>query len=86
MSEMEVKVVKYPDRKNLVLRWIDPETGHKRTKSAKTTRRREAERMAARIEADLKAGKMATAGKTSWEDFRQRYEEDYVSGLADRVE
>ena len=27
MSEIEVKVVKYPDRKNLVLRWIDPGNG-----------------------------------------------------------
>jgi hypothetical protein len=53
MNETEVKVVKYPDRKNYVLRWIDPETGNKKTKSAKTTRRREAEREATRLEADL---------------------------------
>jgi hypothetical protein len=58
----------------------------KRTRSAKTTRRREAERVAARIEADLAAGKMATAGKITWADFRERYESDYVSGLADRTE
>ena len=61
MNEIEVKVVKYPDRKNLVLRWIDPETGRKRTKSAKTTRKREAQRLAGKLEADLAAGKVAGA-------------------------
>ncbi len=63
MNKTEVKVVKYPDRKNLVLRWIAPETGHKKTRSAKTSRRREAERAAARMEANLAVGKMATADK-----------------------
>ncbi len=83
MSETEVKVVKYPDRKNLVLRWIDPETGRKRTKSAKTTRRREAERMAAKLEADIKAGLLSGPPAVTWKEFKQAYQDDYLSSLAD---
>ena len=83
MNEFEVKVVKYPDRKNLVLRWIDPDTGNKKTKSAKTTRRREAERKAAKLEADLKDGLLSGPPAVTWQEFKQAYQDDYLSSLAD---
>jgi integrase len=83
MNELEVKVVKYPDRKNLVLRWIDPDTGNKKTKSAKTTRRREAERKAAKLEADLKAGLLSGPPAVTWQEFKQAYQDDCLSSLSD---
>ena len=80
-----VAVVRYRDRKHLVLRWHDPETGRQRTKSAKTTRRRDAEREAARLEADLKAGKLSGPPAWTWAHFKAQYQEQHLSGLADRT-
>lgn len=83
MNETKVSVVRYKDRKNLVLRWTDPDTECKRTKSAKTPRRREAEREAAKLEADLKAGLLSGPPAVTWEEFKQAYQDDCLSGLAD---
>ena len=80
---IEVKVAKYPDRKNLVLRWTDSVTGKPKTKTSGTTRRREAERAAAKLEANLLSGQSDSCPAITWKDFRNRYETDYLSTLAD---
>lgn len=85
MNTTKVTVVKYGDRKNLVLRWTDPEWGRVRTKSAGTSRRREAERAAAALESEIAAGRHGTAASLTWQEFRSCYEEDCLSGLADRT-
>lgn len=82
---IKVHVVKYPDRTNLVLRWECPETGKVKTKSAGTHRQKDAERAAAKLEEQIAAGEYGASGKFLWETFRQRYEDDYVSGLANRT-
>ena len=48
MNEITVHVVTYPDRDNLVMRYVDPMTGKQRRRSTKTTKRREAEKLAAK--------------------------------------
>ena len=85
MSEATKVWVVQPEGRNYQIRWVDPDNGRVRSKAAKTTRKREAERLAGKLESDLLAGKLATTINISWEDFRQRYEEHYVSGLADRT-
>ena len=37
MDEIKVTVCRYPDRANLVLRYVDPLSGKQRTKSAGTS-------------------------------------------------
>jgi hypothetical protein len=84
-ATIKVGVVKYDDRPNLVLLWTDPETGRLRTKSAGTPRRRDAERAAAKLEAEISDGKHSAMASVTWQEFRTCYEEDSLSGLADRT-
>lgn len=69
-----VRAVKYSDRKNYLLVYIDPRSGKRVSRSAKTANRRDAERKAARLEAELQEGIHATSNSMSWEAFRERYE------------
>ena len=82
-TSFKVIVVKACDRRNLVLRYVDPVTGKHVTKSAETSNRRKAERAAARWEAELREGRFRPAVKISWDEFRERYEQEYLPGLAD---
>ena len=58
---METKVwAVRPKGRNYQIRWLDPDNGKVRTKSTKTTRKREAERLVGKLQADLIAGKLST--------------------------
>ena len=73
-SDPTVRVVKYNDRKNYLLIYVDPRSGKRVTRSARTSNRREAEREAAKREAELRQGIYATSNNITWEAFRERYE------------
>ena len=47
-EEIRVHVVKYAARSNLVMRYVDPVTGKQIAKTTGTSRKREAERKAAK--------------------------------------
>lgn len=81
-NEIKVRVVKYPDRKQLMLRYVDPVTGRQQCRSARTTSRRDAERAAAKWEAELQAGRYRKPSKLSWAEFRTRYEDEKLSSLS----
>lgn len=87
MSQQNIKVtvVKYPDRKFLMMRYVDPYTGKQVGRSTKTTRQREAERVAAKWEAELREGRFVPQSNVSWEAFRVRYEDEVLPGLADKT-
>src|SRR5262249_37376902 len=80
MSEKRVKVwvQKFPDRKHLQLQWIDPDTGRRKTKSAKTADPDQAEIVRADHESDLNAGRYAEASRMTWERFRELFEDEYL--------
>jgi integrase len=84
MSEDQIKVivVKYPDRKNLVMRYLDPVTGKPKCRSAGTTVRRAAERLAAKWEAELQEGRYRRPTRISWPEFRERYETEKLASLS----
>lgn len=82
MDEIKVSVVKFPDRTNLVLKFIDPATGRQKYRSAKTIIRRDAERAAAQWENELREG-IADCRKVTWAQFRERYELEVLASLAD---
>ena len=85
MHEITVHVVKYPDRDNLVMRYVDTLTRKPKAKSARTTKRREAEKKAAKWEAELREGRYHEPSKVTWEDFRDRYEEFVAQEHADKT-
>lgn len=84
-SDINVSVIRYPDRKSLVLRYRDPTTSKYKTRSAGTANQRDAERTAAKWEAELREGRYRDPIKTTWEEFRDRYEVEVVPGLAPKT-
>lgn len=81
-EEIKVRVVKYPDRENLVLRYRDPYTGRHVTKSAETSDRDEAIKAAGKWEDDLHNGRYKAPSRVTWQEFRDKYESEVLSGLA----
>jgi integrase len=81
-DEIKVHVVKYPDRNNLVMRYFDPSSGKQVQRSTGTTKQRDAERKAAKWEAELRENHYQKPCKMSWEDFRTYYSDNALPGLA----
>jgi len=81
-EDVQVKVNSYGPHRNLVLRYTDPVTGERVAKSAGTTKRDVALRLAGQLEKELREGRYAAASKLPWNDFRDRYEDEYLSSLA----
>ena len=83
MNEVKVTVVdKGRSRKSLYLRYRCPVSGEEKARSAGTRVRRDAERLAAKWESELREGKYKPASKMTWKEFRQKYEDEVLPGLA----
>jgi integrase len=83
MSEKRVTVwvQRFKDREALVLQWIDPDTGRRKSKSAETADPDRAETARADLEYELNHGKYQEASRLDWERFRDLFEAEYVAGL-----
>lgn len=81
-ENIKVSVIEYADRKYLLLGYRDPTTGRLKTKSAKTADRKAAEKAAIIWETELREGRYTSPSKTTWADFRERYESEVATGLA----
>ena len=79
---VRVHLVQEKDRQNLTMRYRDPITGRQVKRSAETSNRKEAERRAHKWEAEINEGRYRAPSKISWEEFRQRYENEKLSSLA----
>lgn len=86
MEEIEVRIRKPSDRRYFQMLYVDPLTGKKVTRSTKTENRREAERAAAKWEAELREGRYKPASKMSWDEFRERYEDEVLASLAEETD
>ena len=81
-DEIKVTVIRYSDRSNFVLRYTDPMTGKHKTKSAGTTNERDALKAAGQWQDDLRKGRYRAPSRTTWADFRDRYEREVLAGFA----
>ena len=81
-DEIKVTVIKYPDRANLVLCYIDPVSGKRKTKSAGTSNEKAAWKAAAAWEEELREGPLCPPSKVTWQAFRAKYEEEHLTTLA----
>jgi hypothetical protein len=81
-NEIKVVVVKHPTRKFLLMRYVDPLTGKQKCRSTRTAQRREAERVAAKWEAELQEGRYHQPVRISWPEFRERYEDEKLASLS----
>jgi len=85
MSQVKVSILKRKNRTSYYMQYRDPVTENKITQSAKTTVRRDAERAAAKWEAEILQGLDKRQGRMSWEEFRERYTDEVLESLADRT-
>ncbi|MCH2204181.1 MAG: site-specific integrase [Fuerstiella sp.] len=69
-------------RKSLYLRYTDPVTEKRVEKSAKTSSRRQAQKLAGQWQQEIEAGISKPNTKLTWDEFRQAYEDLHASGLA----
>ena len=79
-KRVTVWVQRFKDRAHLMLQWIDPDTGKRKSKSAGTDDEKQAETARADLEADLNHGRYQEASRMSWERFRELFEEEYAAG------
>ncbi len=76
MSKIKVWVVERGDRQELVLVWNDPVNGHRRQRSARTTKRKEAERAAGQLALELE--NEVRRESVPWDIARDRYEKEVL--------
>lgn len=81
-NKIKVVVVNRHGRRFLMMRFVDPVTGQQKTRSTKTSNRREAERLAAKWEAELQEGRYHEPSRITWKEFRERYEDEKLSSLS----
>jgi integrase len=78
-KRITVWVQRFKDRSTLVLQWIDPETGKRKSRSAETSDPGKAEAARVDLESDLNNGRYQEASRMIWERFRELFEEEYVA-------
>jgi integrase len=86
MSEKRIVVwvQNFKDRPHLMLQWLDPVTGKRKSKSAETCNPLDAERKRADLEYELNNGLHVEPARITWEAFRELFEREYLSGLRPR--
>jgi len=85
-DKIKVYVVKTPGSNKLVARWRDATTRRWKQESTETNRRREAQKVAAKKEAELNEGRYVKPSRIKWSDFCELYGRQKLSGLADGTE
>ena len=82
-QDISVWVIRYRDRPHFTMRYVDPITGRQCARSTGTSVRRDAERLAAKWEAELREGKYQPSSKIDWTGFRERYEQEKAASLSE---
>jgi len=83
--KVKITLVKPAARKFYLCKWIDPITGKTKKKSTEETRRKSAERFAARLEDKLNRGESICGTKTQWDIFTERYDTEVMYGQSERT-
>jgi integrase len=87
MSEDEIRIWLTRKKKSpyWIMRYHDPETGKIVERSTETRSKREAEREVGKLRADLSNGRVDRTSNISWSEFRRRYEDEVIPGLAPKT-
>jgi len=84
-KRIHVWVQAFKDREHLVLQWLDPDTGKRKSRSAGTSDPDKAEDARTDLESDLNNGRYSDAGKMAWETFRELFEAEYLAPLRENT-
>jgi integrase len=71
----------FADRPYLMLQWLDPVTGKRKSKSAGTCNPLDAEKKRADLEYELNHGLYREPAKLPWSAFRELFEAEYLPGV-----
>jgi integrase len=82
VDKWKVYVYRRKGRKFFEAEFTNPTTGEFHRRSLKTNLKREADREAGRIEAELREGQWRATKKTSWKEFQDRYEREGMFDLS----
>ena len=88
MENVPVYVLEITGRTTYYMQWVCPKTGKKKTKTTgipmtgKPRDRKAAEGLALELSKQLAAGNVVTPSRLTWAAFRERYESEVASGLA----
>jgi len=82
MNEITVKVTSDTGRKFLQMYYDDPTTGKRHKRSTRTTKQRDADRAAAKWEAELREDRYKPEGNITWQSFRERCEDEKLAALS----
>lgn len=85
-ERVRVYVCRFADRRYLQLQYADPDTGHVKTKSAKTEDAKEAQGAARDLEYQLNHGLYSEPSRMAWEIFREQFLEEHIlaNGLREK--
>src|SRR5262245_55139664 len=88
MNEQRVRVwvQRFYDRPTLILQWIDPDTGQRKSRSARTTEFEMVEISRRSLEYELNHGIYQESTKLEWRQFRELFEGEYIAGLRPRTQ
>lgn len=81
-DEIKISLFKRDGSDIYQMQYRDPVSGRKCRKTTGTNKKREAERMAGEWEKRLRAGLDWGSGRLEWRQFRERFESEYLEGLA----
>ena len=82
-KRVRVHVVAIASREHLMMRYQDPVTQKRVHRTAGTADRKEAERAAQRWEDELATGKFVAPEDVTWQQFRDRFEDEHLAFLSD---
>jgi integrase len=80
-----VWIQRFKDRPALMLQWIDPDTGRRKSKSTETDDEAAAETKRADLEYQLNHGLHQEASKLDWDNFRRLFQAEYLPGVRERT-
>lgn len=83
-GRVTVWIQEFRGRKNLMLQWLDPHTGDRKSRSAGTSDRDVAEKARADLEYELSHGLNAEPSSTSWERFCDVFAAEKLVHLGER--
>ena len=81
VEKWKVRLIKRKGRKSFEAVFTDLRTRERHRKTLKTSNKREAEREAGRIEAELREGQWTATRTTKWEDFVSQYQTEGMFDL-----
>lgn len=82
MHEYKVSIFRREGQSIFYMQYRDPHTGQKVARTTGKDKKREAERVAGDWEKELREGRDNRYGRIPWPEFRLRYEDEVLPGLA----